>query len=197
MAAVVILWILLTVVAVVVLGALRRAAYVLERVESQLGVAASSSVVGAPIGTGIADHELREQSGSVVRFTELLGMPAVYLFMNASCRPCHDLVSELDHVRDVVDGTQLRLVVNGGVDDARQLQLPAWAHVLVDADGAATRAFHNPATPQAFALDERGIVVDSLAPSSAQSFKRLISALKGGDPAVNHNGAAALRTQRA
>lgn len=190
MAAVTALWALVIVVALTVLGALRRAVDVLERVESQFSAAASSGSVGAPAGSRIAEHEVREVDGDSVRFADLLGTPAIYLFMSAACGPCHTLAAELERRSEFVDGAELRVVVQGGIASVRRLALPSWVRVLIDDGGQASRAFGRPATPQAFALDESGVVVASLVPSSAQSFDGLLSALKGGDRATDNHAAA-------
>ncbi|MCP9487898.1 MAG: hypothetical protein MSC30_18820 [Gaiellaceae bacterium MAG52_C11] len=192
-AAIVALWIVVGLIALVLLGVLRRTAYVLERVESQLTDAAGATV-GAPIGAGIAEHELHEENGELVYFTDLLGAPALYLFMSVSCEPCHTLAPQLEEIRHTPDAIPLRIVMQGESDDSEALELPSWAQVLFDANGESARAFRYPATPQVFALDERGIVIDSLVPGSAESFNRLHARLKGGDRTAN-DGAAAVLTR--
>jgi cytochrome oxidase Cu insertion factor (SCO1/SenC/PrrC family) len=174
------LWVVVSLSAILLLGVLRRIANVLEQAEAHLSSNPNAELAGASPGTVISAFELRDVKGRIVRSDELLGKPAIFLFMSAACRPCLTLVEELRDDAPDTNGVALYTIFADSAGD-RMLPSPARATALYQADRAASKVFQNGATPQAFAVDAAGVVIDSVVPRSTRELWRLAEALQGGD----------------
>lgn len=172
------LWAVVILLAVVVLGLLRRIGAVLERTEATI-TAAARSVGGARPVTKIGSFEVRNVDRAIVSSSELFSTGSVVLFMSAGCEPCRKLASELTGVTDTIDGVPLYVLIEDS-RVAREFPLPPRATVLYQVDSAASRAFANLVTPQAFAVDVGGEVIDVAVPASAQDIRRLASETRKG-----------------
>jgi hypothetical protein len=99
------LWVIVLVLAVIVLGMMRRMAPLLDRVErlaSRQNL--SPDHAGLPVGSEVPSFEVSDAAGKRLRFAQELPMPAVFLFLESGCPPCEDLVEELmkraEYLRD-------------------------------------------------------------------------------------------------
>ncbi len=172
------LWLVVIASVVVELGFLRRAAVVLERVESKLEVPPAG--VGAMPGETISHFQARDREGAIVSSDELARSQAVYLFLEPGCRPCKTLAAELGGNGGWLEGPPLRVVIDDS-SAGRAFALPPDVEVLYQSDGAIASAFKNLATPQAYVVGEGGVVLDTVIPSSVDSVRMLVTRAKGGD----------------
>lgn len=179
MAALVALWSVVVVMALILVGLLRRMTNVLEQAEARLAQAATG-FGGAPPGTAIPPFEVKDEQGSVLRFAQLVGSPAIYLFMSSTCEPCKRLAAELSGIDQALDRTPLFLIMEDS-PEAREVPFPPGVTVLYQAEQAASRAFQNVAAPQAFAVDSGGTVLDLLIPNSLGDLRQLVRRIEGGE----------------
>ncbi len=173
-------WVALIALAVVVLGFLRRATAVLERAEAAASGPAEPLIRAARAGTRIGNFEVRDRAGRPVDSERLLSTAAVYLFVWDECAPCKRLAEQLPGAAgETIGDVPLRIVVDSAEATGA---FPDELAVLEQRDGSASFAFENGAGPQAFAVDDRGVVVDSLVPSTIDDLSRLAARLrKDGD----------------
>jgi hypothetical protein len=168
---------LVLLLAVLVLGVLRRVAPVLERAEAAL-VSGQVSLGSARPGMRIESFEALDSRGEAVDSDRLFDEPGVFVVMHSGCGPCRQLSERL---RDM---PALRVPLVVLLDDspaARKIPIPQHARQLFDHDGGAAAAFRGGGTPQAFALTAGGVLVETLVPGSAEDLKRLAElATEGG-----------------
>ncbi len=183
------LWALVLVEGMALLGLLRRVTSVLERTEA--AVLAPTEVGGAAPGTKIPPFEVQGRSGERVHSKVLLSSPAVVLFVGAGCAPCHQLVLQLEGVAEFGDGARL-IVISDDSPERPTLPTPPGPVRVFQRDRAASDAFQNAATPQAFAVDGDAVVRDTLVPGSLQDLRRLAGQFaEGGDISFTRPSAAA------
>lgn len=176
-AAVVLLWMVVLLLAVVVLGTLRRIAAVLERAEARVGGSLDALVGGAEPGTVLPPFTLVTSTGEEIDSTELAGSTALFLIVEPHCQPCQTLAAQL-RSEPAVDGVPL-YVVNRSHPGRDALAFPEDVTLLYDPDGAAAiQAFESTATPQAFVVDT-GVVVERSIPNTLQDLRDLVAAAKG------------------
>lgn len=177
--AVLILWGLTVVLAVTVLGVLRRIGPVLERTETLLATG-RPAVGGAPPGTTVPPFEVKDENGALVASSEIFSSPALVLFMSSICEPCRSLAADMSGFEGQVEGVPLFIVMEDS-EEARRFPLPRSAAVLYQADQSASKAFQNISTPQVFLVEEGGIVIDLLVPGSLDGIRRhVVEHMKGG-----------------
>lgn len=180
-AAFVALSVVVVVVALVVLGVLRRVATVLELVESRLK-SSQPPTGGAQPGTAVSPFEVRDRAGKFVHSTELLSSDAVVLFLSADCEPCRPLVEDLLQSEWTTD---VRLVaILGDSLTNRAMSFSPSVHVFYQSNRNAAKAFQSNATPQAFAIGAGGIVIRNSIPQTLNDLRHLAESAKGGDEAV-------------
>jgi thiol-disulfide isomerase/thioredoxin len=173
-----VLWgtVLLTVV--IVLGLLRRLSGVLERLEAAKNV--NDLELGAPVMSTVPQFDLFESSGQRISYSEIIRGPTIVLFMSADCPACDVLAKQLVDVGQEVDDLPFVLVM----EDAPAAWSPAMhsrLRVLYQRGEAATNAFANRATPQAYVVDEAGIVLDRRVPGSFADLRAMaLRQRKGG-----------------
>lgn len=177
-AAFVSLWMVVTAVAVIVLGFLRRVTAVLERAE--LAVTSGQINLGAArAGMQIEPFHVFDAAGRNVGSDELFASSAAYVLLHSGCEPCRHLLGRLGGLAHSV------VPIIAILDDtpaARELVLPPQVMTFFERDGSVAAAFRSGGTPQAFAVAEGGVIVDTLIPAAAADLERLIRALqKGGD----------------
>lgn len=178
------LWVVVIFLAVTLLGWLRRTSLVLEQAEARLAAAPLGMTFGgAPPGTQIPPFEVADEHGAPVSSAELLRTPSVVLFMSSGCEACHHVASELDGLDGRVGGIPLHLLIEDS-EAARRFPFPPRAPVLFQAEQAASKAFQNVTTPQAFGVDASGRVIDVVIPGSRDDLLRLASRAEGGETAA-------------
>lgn len=176
-AAVVLLWLLVVLLAVLVLGLLRRLGPVLERAERALRAGGvPEDLGGLPAGSRVQPFQVLER-GRRVDFAEAGPADRVVLFVDASCPACTTLTEALG------DGPALAglplVVVPGQSTPAEHYAglAAAGAVVLSQPDGAASAAFGQLAFPWAVAL-AGDVVVGQTVPGSPEDLVRLASELR-------------------
>lgn len=156
MAAVVSLWILLSVVAVAQIGLLRRVAPLLTGSPSHPHHPdLPHGPEGIEVGGVPGEFRAATMDGAPAGRESLLGEPAVVVLTSVGCQPCDRLMSELRETAEPPLPVRLVLLVEGRVDPDG---LPPSVTVLEQLDGSAAQAFRTTGTPYAFALDSTGVV---------------------------------------
>jgi hypothetical protein len=175
------LWLVVMIVAVILLGYLRRVTAILERAE----LAVTSGQVnfgGARVGMQVGEFELLDSAGRHVPSDELLASEAIYILLHSGCEPCRHLVTKLGGL------PASEVPVIAVVDDTpagREFELPEHLRNLFDNDGSIGIAFKSGGTPQAFAVAAGGIVLDLIVPGSVADIEQLARSLRrGGDAAA-------------
>lgn len=144
-------------IAFAVLGTLRRATAVLERLESTAG---SGSELGVSVMTVVQPFEVANAWGETVTSRELLEGPStLLLLMGVNCAACKTLATQLDGVTNRLDGVPFAVIVDAP-SGASDLAIPEQARLLFDHKGEAKKALQNRATPQAYSLGRDGFVLD-------------------------------------
>ncbi len=185
------LWLVVVAGAVVLLGFLRRAVFVLEAAESRLR-GSSLPIGGASPGTTLPSFEVRNEHGELVRSEGLTATSAVFLFASADCQPCHSLLEQLNQTGWEFADVSLFAILNDSVED-RAIALGPGVTALYQSERQAAAAFESIATPQAFAVDSNGVVVDSRVPQSIDDLRRLAQSLEGGEEVVQSHPVEMLR----
>lgn len=171
---------IVAVLALTVLGTLRRVSVVLEQAESILRTRVGSGPGGLPPGTPIPDFEGLFSDGSQFTRSSLLGTPSVIVFLSRNCPACRALEEDLAG-RDLSDlGTRAIAVVDDP-RDADLLAMVAGFEAVVQTERSIADAFGSNATPHAFVIDAGGVIAASGTPNAFDSLKRLVSSVEGGD----------------
>lgn len=168
--------------AILLVGTLRRISSLLEQAEATLRLLPSElAPAGLPPGTKVPDFEAPRIDGSIFRAADLYGTSSVVLFVDNDCEPCRELVVDLE--QHAIDDLGSRLVVV--VDDPSKeesLKAISGVTVLHQVDREVARVFQSSVTPQAFVVDAGGTVVDSGNPNTLDDLRRLAHrAHRGGD----------------
>jgi hypothetical protein len=168
------LWALVVVLAVVVLGLLRRVAPILAQAEQALGrSAAGLDPGGLPPGEEVPPFEVLDGAGERLRPGDSLPLPAVFLFVEGGCGPCQSLMAEIQERAPAFAGTRLYVVPadpeNGKYDALRGRGIT----VLKQEGGQVSAAFRQTAFPHAFAVDGDRRVARSEIPGSVDQLKDL------------------------
>lgn len=175
-------WAVVAVLAVLVLGLLRRITGVLELAESRLSeLPTGPAIGGAAPGTAIRPFTIKAADAqTTVEFLRLQeSAPAIYLFMNSSCRPCKRLANELGRHHESIGDVPLYVILNEGEEE---FGLTPGPHVFSQSDREASEAFMNDATPQAFLVDRGNRVVEKSIPNAIEDLRQLArKAPKGGE----------------
>lgn len=170
------LWLVVGVLAVLVLGFLRRVSSVLEAAE---GVVSESrtSLGAARRGMRIAPFKVFDSLGVPVESDTLFMAPAVYVLLHSGCAPCRVLAKNLAELPEPA------APVNVIIDDseaARSFLDSRLARTLFERDGSASQAFMIGGTPQAFAVATGGTIIETLVPGSAADIERLANVVAEG-----------------
>lgn len=175
-----VLWVVVLLIALIVVGVLRRITAVLERAEAHL-VGGPRGIRGAPAGTELVDFEVIDESGDRISSSRLFQASAAVLFVSPKCAPCERLLADLEGAPELTDGVPL--VVIGSRSQAEEHAVSSDSiHVYREIDRSATQAFDSTSTPHVFLVGEGGIVVDSMFPTSASELRRFITKnMRGGD----------------
>lgn len=184
--AVVTLWVVVVLLAVLVLGLLRRIAPVLEQAERAAHVGrAMDAGFGAPDGTAIPPFAVVDASGRSVPFDDVGPADRVVLFVDADCAACGAVTAGL--AADPATATLPLVAVTGRGTPPSHYDALAAAGVPVvgQPDGAASAAFAQRAFPLAFAV-AGGAVVRSTVPGSVADLERLAALLSPADPSRSH-----------
>jgi hypothetical protein len=173
------------VVAVLMLGVLRRVVPLLENVE-----AGSQAMLpaGLPLGSRVPEFVALAPDGSPFDESDLGDDPAVLLFIGAGCPPCEALAAE---VRAHERRFPARVVAIAVDTEANRDFLSGLPLEVAYHDGSVTRAFETSAMPHAFAISG-GAVMRAAVPHTVADLGALaLAALKGGDRLADRDNAVA------
>jgi thiol-disulfide isomerase/thioredoxin len=158
--------------ALLVLGSMRRIAFVLERAESRLSAGTSVSPGGLAPGAPVPAAAAQRADGSPFDTGELAGRRTIVLFLSSSCTPCEALARELERGEEL-DAIAAELVVV--VPDAEAAETLGLERVPVvfQPDHALARAFETTTTPHGFLVDASKTVVASATPNTLRDLRML------------------------
>lgn len=179
-AAFVVLWVLTLVLGFAVLGLLRRFGAVLEAAEERLGVA---NELGAPVRSRVADFQLYDASGRVALSRDAITEPALLLLVEPGCEACHVIAEQLEGIETAIDGVPFAIVIEDS-RRGRAFEFPPDLRVLYQRHRDVFRVLRNRATPQAYVIDEGGLVLARRIPASALDLHEMARfQQEGGDAA--------------
>jgi peroxiredoxin len=172
-----VLWTITLLNGVLLLGLLNRVTPVLEQAEARLAIASMDAALGLSPGTPVPDFEVKTDDGTTVARDDFLGRPWIALFLAGGCKPCQTLADDLRaHSSELA--AELVIVVDASDNDLAA-DLPH--RVVRQQDRELARAFENAVTPQAFAIDSTGWVVDRSVTTTLDQLEALARAVaKGG-----------------
>jgi thiol-disulfide isomerase/thioredoxin len=171
------------VLAVIVVGSLRRIAVVLEQAESALRVREGRGPGGLEPGTQVPEFEGVLLDGARFTSASVAGAPSVIVFLGPNCPACHTLEADLA-ANDLPDVGARVVAVVSDLDYAERLGALENLEVVVQTDRSIADAFESKATPHAFAVDGDGVVRATATPNSVERLKELMITLVGGDRVV-------------
>lgn len=173
-------------IAVLLMIVLRRIESVLSRVDGWLATP-EVRPPGLQPGTRVHPFAAERQDGRPFSDEDLLGTRQMVIFMKADCLACRGLAREL--TRPALDtialGDRVHIVVRDAHERDR-LGLDPSVDIVFQHDGVLAWAFRSSATPQAFVINEDGVIaaagfpagVDNVRELFDQDFRRL--AIAGG-----------------
>ena len=177
-ALVLVLWIVVLVLAVMVVGILRRVAPLLERVGDASSLPSPFAPLGLPPGSRLPAFHARTLNNERFTADELLGRTAIVLFLDGNCSACRMLEDDMWQSGIVEVDTHLYIVVS---DESEALRLTGLeATILLQRDNAVTRAFASNATPHAFGVSADGFVLANETPNTAAGLRRIAEQLEEG-----------------
>jgi hypothetical protein len=179
------LWVVTLLLGTLVIGLLRRVNNVLETAERRVAsIPGELGIGGARPGTAIGPFEA-ELDGVTVSSHDLF--PGVFILLSTGCAPCVELAPQLGSLGREVDGVGVYVVLED-TPEGRDFPLPPEVPVLWQHERAVSNAFETHATPQAFAVDPTGTVVEQAVPSTPKQLRELAVRSKapaGGDGAAS------------
>lgn len=167
------LWALVLLLAVLVLGTLRRLAPLLESLEL---ASQGNRPGGLETGALVPDFEAVDADGARLTAADLEGQRSLVVLVDLDCPPCKQLVGEIS----ATDPHQLELELFA-IYGERALhsgfpEVPGM-RTLVQVDASVSRAFESNSTPHTFVLDGRR-VVDSGTPNTIEGLRHLALRLR-------------------
>lgn len=150
--------------ALVIVGILRRIGPILEHAESRIAAAVQNGAFlgGIPVSSRAPEFRVLEKNGDreygrELTSAELIRTPTILLFMEANCEPCKQLAQGLEPDVDEIEGIPFRVILHE--DEGRPEWIPRGVPVLYERHQELSQAFENIATPQAYLLDAGRIVL--------------------------------------
>ena len=156
-----VLWAAVLFLGFLLLGALRALGLLRWRLEQLEATTPSRrGRAGLKPGKKAPDFTLPSVTGGDVSLHDFAGQRVFLVFTQSGCKPCHRVVPELNKLQRGGD-VQVLVVNNGELEATRQ-----WAGeaavcfpVLVQQQLSVSRRYETYATPFAFLIDERGVIV--------------------------------------
>ena len=171
--AVLALWMLVLLLAVLVLGTLRRLAPLLERAEVAIQ---GSRPGGLEPGAWVPDFEAVDADGARLTAADLDGQRSMVLLVDLDCPPCKQLVGEISAADPRELEFELVAIYGERALHSGFPEVPG-VRTLVQVDGSVSRAFESNSTPHTFVLDGRR-VVDSGTPNTIEGLRHLALRLR-------------------
>jgi hypothetical protein len=168
------LWVLVLVLAMLVLGMLRRIAPLLAEAENIVRQQHDlPDDDGIPLGSEVPKFELIDAEGDIVRPGESLALPAVFLFVQSGCEPCQELTADISEHANSFAGTRMYVITAGDPNEYDMLRARGFS-VFGQPDGQASAAFKQREFPNAFAVDRDSRVISKMTRDSVDDLERLI-----------------------
>jgi len=171
------LWLTVLFLGFLLLGALRALGLMRWRLE-QLEATTPSRMGrgGLKPGKKAPDFTLPCVAGGEVSLHDFAGRRVFLVFTMHGCKPCHRIVPELNKLQR--GGKVQVLVINNGEPEATQ-RWASEAHlcfpVLVQQQFSVSKRYEMYATPSAFLIDERGVIVSKGIINNAQHIDFVLS----------------------
>jgi methylamine dehydrogenase accessory protein MauD len=193
----VVLWVLLLSLGFLLLGALRALGLLRWRLD-QLEATTPSRLGrgGLKAGKKAPEFTLPSVAGDEVSLHDFAGRKVLLAFTQSGCKPCHRIVPELNKLQRGGD-VQVLVVNNGELEATREWasQAKAGVQVLVQQQFSVSKRYETFATPFAFLIDERGVIVSKGIINNGQHIGFVLSG--AGDAAKNGKGEAEPATAEA
>jgi methylamine dehydrogenase accessory protein MauD len=158
---IVVLWVAVLFLAFLLLGALRALGLLRWRLE-QLEATTPSRLGrgGLKPGKKAPDFTLPSVAGGEASLHDFAGRQVFLVFTQSGCKPCHRIVPELNRLQRGGE-VQVLVVHNGELETTRQWAGEAQVSVplLVQQQLSVSKRYEMYATPFAFLIDERGVIV--------------------------------------
>lgn len=162
-AAFVALWALVVIVALLLLGTLRRLTPILANVESTLAkLGTTPRLSGLDLGDRVPEFTAITDDGEVLTDDVIAGSPTVMLFIDASCPACDAIIADLEAGQPGTIDARL-IVIGEHIGDDRPLSLGSEITVVREGAHALASAFASERTPEAFIIVGGRVVAKGLA----------------------------------
>lgn len=161
------------VLSVIVVGLLRRFSEALERVEQRLTAAASIPETGLQRGQRVPSFTVRTAADVLVQLPMDGPLLSVLVLLEPGCVPCDSLAAELDQGGWLVGDVPLFVVLPDGPASRAMAPNTSGAHIVYQAERAASKAFEVNVSPVAFAVDSAGVIVDNIVPDGTGALLEL------------------------
>jgi hypothetical protein len=151
---VIVQWLAIVALAAVVLGLVRQGAPAAEQTAESRELLFQNQ--GPAVGSKLPPFTGRDGSGGTLNAAQIVGRPAVLLFLSATCLPCVRLADEIagSDPGDLADS----LIVVTAPDGHEKLRLPASVRVLVMPDKEVAEVFTIKGRPFAIAAGADGVI---------------------------------------
>jgi methylamine dehydrogenase accessory protein MauD len=154
-------WVAVLFLAFLVVGALRALALFRWRLDQlEVTTPTRKGRGGLKVGTKAPAFTLASVAGGNVSLSDYGSRKVFLVFVQTTCKPCHDVVPHLNRLQR--DGPCQVLVVNNGEPEAVAkwtAEVQAAFPVLVQERWAVSKRYEVFATPFAFLIDEQGLIV--------------------------------------
>ena len=157
----VVLWLVVLALGFLLLGALRALGLVRWRLEQLEATTPSRTGRGGlKPGKKAPDFTLPGVAGGEVSLHDFAGRRVFLVFTQSGCQPCHQVAPELNKLQRA-GAVQVLVVNNGSLEATRQWAAETHAAfpVLAQPQFAVAKRYEMYATPFAFLIDERGVIV--------------------------------------
>jgi peroxiredoxin len=175
------LWVVVSLLALLMLGVLRRVTPVLEQAESRLAdLRAHPS--GLHPGTTVPSFSVSTLNGGTFSNADLFGSTTIVLFLGSACPACERFVRDLRH-GDVPDLGARLVAVAESAEEAEEFAA-ARARVVIQEAQSLSLLFESDRFPHVFVVDAEARVVASGWPNDWEGVRALVpSVWEGGDRA--------------
>ncbi len=173
----VLLWLLVFFLGFMVLGALRALGLLQWRLEQLEAITPSRlGRSGLKLGKNAPDFILPAIEGGTVSLDNFIGRKVLLVFTQAGCQPCHKVVPELNKLHAQGE-LRVLVVFNGDSAAARKWAQDSGARcpVAVQEQFKLSRQYEAFATPFAFLLNEKGVIVSKGLVNSKQHIGFVLS----------------------
>jgi methylamine dehydrogenase accessory protein MauD len=175
----IILWAVVLLLAFLLLGSLRALGLLSWRLEQlQATTPKRLGREGLKPGKKAPDFTLPSAAGSEVSLHDFTGRKVLLVFTQAGCGPCQAVVPELNRL--VPGDPQILVVNNGDPETTRQWSAEVGARfpVLAQDQFAIARKYEVFATPFAFLIDAKGVIVSKGIVNSRQHIRYVLSGIR-------------------